>query len=243
VRGTGALVKAVGPGMPADGALQVNDTIVEVDGQPIELGEQAVAAVGARQPGDTVTLKVESAPGDPGRIETVTLTSRCAAMATEACTPEDEARPLLGVTLSNRDTTFDLPVKLSIDTKDVGGPSAGLALTLGIIDVLTPGSLTGGGRVAITGTIDAEGNVGPVGGLHQKTHLVLRERVPLFLVPAGEEGDDAVRLAEGSSTRVVPVRTLDEALAVLREHGGRTDVVAEEAAMRSGTTVGTAPAN
>jgi PDZ domain-containing protein len=248
VRGTGALVKAVfkdaeGRDLPAASALHVNDTIVEVDGHPIELGEQAVAAIGSRRAGDDITLKVQSSPGDPGRTEKVTLVSRCAAVKAGECPPGDADKPLLGVRLSNRDTTFDMPVKLSLDTKDVGGPSAGLALTLGIIDVLTPGSLTGGGHIATTGTIDADGNVGPVGGIRQKAHLVLRQRVPLFLVPAGEEAEEAQRYVQGSGTLVVPVKTLDEALNVLREHGGRTDVVAEEAAMRSGTTTPPAPAN
>jgi Lon-like protease len=241
VHSTGALVKRVdtdahGRELPAARVLRMNDTIVEVDGQPIELGEDAVKAIGAHRAGETVTLKVESAPDDPGRTETVTLASRCAALPEGQCAPEDADKPLLGVRLSNRDTRFDLPVNLSIDTKDVGGPSAGLALTLGIIDVMTPGSLTGGGHVATTGTIDADGKVGPVGGIRQKTHLVIREGVSLFLVPAGDEAAEAQRYAEGSGTRVVPVETLDEALAVLREHGGRTDVVNEEAAQRSGTT-------
>jgi PDZ domain-containing protein len=239
VRGSGALVKAIsrdadGRDLPAASVLRVNDTIVEVDGKPVQLGEEAVAAIAAHRPGDTVTLKVESAPGEP-RVETVTLVSRCAAVKVGECSAEDAAKPLLGVKLSNRDTRFDLPLKLSIDTKDVGGPSAGLAMTLGIIDVLTPGSLTGGSHVATTGTIDTEGNVGPVGGIRQKTHLVVRQGIPLFLVPDGE-AEEAARYAAGSDTMVVPVKTLDDALAVLREHGGRTEVVAEEAAMRSGTT-------
>jgi PDZ domain-containing protein len=241
VHGTGALVKRVDQDpqhrdLPAASVLKVNDTIVEIDGQPIELGEDAVAAIGAHKPGDTISLKVESAPDDPGRTETVTLASRCAALPEGQCSAEDAGKPLLGVRLSNRDTRFDLPVQLNIDTKDVGGPSAGLALTLGLIDVLTPGSLTGGAHVATTGTIDADGNVGPVGGIRQKTHLVVRQGIPLFLVPAGEEAEEAARYAAGSGTRVVPVTTLDEALAALRDNGGRTDVVGEEAAQRSGTT-------
>jgi PDZ domain-containing protein len=241
VHGTGALVKRVDKGrqgrdLPAASVLKVNDTIVEVDGQPIELGEDAVAAIGTHKPGDTITLKVESAPDDPGRTETVTLGSRCDAVLEGECAAGDVDKPLLGVRLSNRDTRFDLPVQLSIDTKDVGGPSAGLALTLGIIDVLTPGSLTGGGHVATTGTIDADGNVGAVGGIRQKTHLVVRQGIPLFLVPAGEEAEEAARYAAGSGTRVIPVSTLDEALTALRDNGGLTDVVGEEAAQRSGTT-------
>jgi PDZ domain-containing protein len=241
VRGTGALVKALykdadGHDLPAAAALKVNDTIVEVDGRPVELGETAVAAIGEKKPGDSITLKVQSSPGDPGRTETVTLASRCAAAKPGECPPGDQDKPLLGVRLSNRDTRFDMPLKLSIDTRDVGGPSAGLAMALGIIDVLTPGSLTGGSHVAVTGTIDADGNVGPVGGVRQKTHLALRQHVPLFLVPAGDEADEARRYAEGSNTLVVPVKNIDEALSVLREHGGRTEIVDSEAAMRSGTT-------
>jgi PDZ domain-containing protein len=241
MHGTGALVKALykdaaGRDLPAASVLKVNDTITAIDGKAVELGEQAVAAISTRRPGDTISLQVESAPGVPGRTETVTLVSRCAAVEAGECPAGDEDKPLLGVRLSNRDTRFDVPLELDIDTKDVGGPSAGLAITLGIIDVLTPGSLTGGGRVATTGTIDADGNVGEVGGILQKTHLVVRQRVPLFLVPEAE-AEEAKRYAEGSGTVVVPVKTLDEALAVLRDHGGLTQVVAEEAAARSGGTV------
>ena len=63
---------------------------------------------------------------------------------------------------------FDFPVKVDVDTAGIGGPSAGLAMTLAILDDLTPGDLTGGKRVAVTGTIDPEGNVGEIGGIEQK---------------------------------------------------------------------------
>jgi PDZ domain-containing protein len=248
VHGTGALVKAVGTGtagrtLPATGKLAPNDTIVAVDGQPVHLGEDAIALIGVHHPGDTVTMRVESYKDDPGHDVQATLASRCVGLPADAtCSPEDAAKPLLGVTLSNRDTRFDLPVDLVIDTKDVGGPSAGLAMTLGIIDVLTPGSLTGGRRIATTGTIDANGRVGEVGGVKQKTHLIMRQGVSLFLVPAAE-ADEAKGYAAGSGTTVVGVQTLGEALEVLRQNGGSTDIVGQEAAQRSGTTVPAVPAN
>jgi PDZ domain-containing protein len=245
MHGTGALVKKLdkdreGRDLPGASVLKVNDTIVEVDGQPVELGGDAVDAIGRHKAGDTITLKIESAPDDPGRVATVTAASRCVIIEGD-CPDEERDKPLLGVRLSNRDTRFEMPVKLGIDTRDVGGPSAGLALTLGIIDVLTPGSLTGGAHVATTGMIDAEGNVGPIGGIRQKTALVVREGIPLFLVPAGDEAETAQRYAAGSGTKVVPVATLDEALKVLRENGGRTDVVGEAAAARAGTTAPLGP--
>jgi Lon-like protease len=237
INGTGALVKEVRDGLPAASVLERNDTIVEADGVPIELGEDLVRVLSARRPGDTVSLRVESAPEDPGRTVTVALVSQCEGKAPgESCSAEEAAKPLLGVMLSNRDTSFVTPVDLRIETKDVGGPSAGLALGLGVIDVLTPGNLTGGRRVAATGTLDYHGTVGPVGGIKQKTHLVMRENIELFLVPAGEEYEEASRYAAGSATKVVPVQTLDDALNALRDHGGSTKVVEEVAAARSTTT-------
>jgi PDZ domain-containing protein len=240
VTGTGALVRQLfkgkdGGDLPSAAVLKPNDTIVAVDGQPVQLGDDAVKILAGKQPGDSVTLKVEASPDDPGREVTTTLVSHCAALPADQCTPEEQAKPLLGVSLVNRDTRFELPFKVDIDTKEVGGPSAGLALTLGLIDVLTPGSLTGGRPVATTGTIDPNGNVGPIGGVAQKTHLVVRNGIPLFLVPP-EDGEVAKKIAEGTGTKVVVVKTLDDALAALKENGGSTDVVAEEALARTGTT-------
>ncbi len=239
VTGTGAIVQAVGKGMPADNVLNKGDAITSIDGQPVTTKEQAITALSAKKPGDTVTMKVESAPGEPARDASATLTSYCtslqAADPPKACTDDDKAKPLLGVSLATRDTTFKLPFQLSIDTKDVGGPSAGLALTLGIIDVLTPGSLTGGKHVATTGTIELDGSVGPIGGIQQKTFLAKRSGVELFIVP-NDEYEDAKKYA-GDDMKVVAVGTLDEALKALADNGGSTDVVQQaSAAHGSGTT-------
>jgi PDZ domain-containing protein len=217
VTGTGAVVRGVGEGMPAEGVLVPNDTIVAIDGAPVTTATEAVDAIGAHDPGDTITLRIEpiSADGVKGepKDEVVTLGAR----------PDDESQALLGVSMGTRDTQFDLPVAISIDSQDVGGPSAGLALTLGIIDKMTPGSLTGGSRVAVTGTIDLEGNVGVIGGIQQKTYLVDRAGVEVFIVPA-DEADDARQFA-GPNLRIVGVRTIDEALDALAELGGDIDVV------------------
>jgi PDZ domain-containing protein len=208
--------------MPAAGVLETNDTIVAIDGEPVTTAGQAVDAIGSHRPGDTVTLRIEpiSAEGVPGepRDEVVTLGAR----------PDDADQALLGVSMGTRDTKFDLPVTIAIDSQDVGGPSAGLALSLGIIDVMTPGSLTGGKRVAVTGTIDLDGNVGVIGGIQQKTFLASRSGITLFIVPA-DEADDARRFAE-PGLEVVGVRTIDEALAALADNGGRVDVVEQAAA-------------
>jgi PDZ domain-containing protein len=268
VEGSGALVKSVAPGSPAAQVLKANDAIVAIDGSPVHLRDEAVAALGTHQPGDTVTMTIETAPGEPAHDVSATLVSRCTLNAgstpggspsptdtpttagstppgsattgsvapSDTCSAEDAAKPVLGVTLGTRDTQFKLPFSLAIDTKDVGGPSAGLALTLGIIDVLTPGSLTGGRHVATTGTINLDGSVGPIGGIRQKTYLAVRQNVELFIVPT-DEFADASRYAAGTGTRVVAVDTLDQALTALADNGGNTEVIQQAAAANApGTT-------
>ena len=81
----------------------------------------------------------------------------------------------LGIT-SQEFVTYKFPIDVKIDTQLVGGPSAGLAFTLAIIDDLTPGALTGGKRVAVTGTIAPDGSVGAVGGVEQKAITARHER-------------------------------------------------------------------
>jgi PDZ domain-containing protein len=237
VEGSGALIKHLEPGLPASKVLQVNDTVVAVDGQKVSLSDDLVTAIRAHKPGDTVTMQVQSAPDDPGRAVSVPLVSACATLKPgQTCTEEDNSKPLLGVQLGTRDTHFELPVTLNIDTKDVGGPSAGLALTLGVIDVLTPGSLTGGAHIATTGEIDLDGNVGPIGGIKQKTYLAMRSGVSLFLVPDGDEAVEAQGYAAGSGMRVIGVKTLDDALAALKTNGGSVDVINQAAAANAPAT-------
>ena len=124
---------------------------------------------------------------------------------------------MIGVSTFTRDLTFDFPVDVSIDSGRVGGPSAGLAFTLGILDALTPESVTGGARVATTGTMELNGTVGPVGGVHQKVVAASREGVDLMMVPSAEI-DEARRYA--GDLRIEPVDDLDGALAVLASLGG-----------------------
>ena len=102
---------------------------------------------------------------------------------------------------------------VTIDTGDLGGPSGGLAFALTLLDVLTPGELTNGQRVAATGTISPDGTVGPVSGIRQKTMAVRRAGVEIFLVPRAEY-DEVLALA--GDVRVVPVDTFDDAVNALQ---------------------------
>ncbi|MFI8227269.1 PDZ domain-containing protein [Streptomyces sp. NPDC085900] len=105
-------------------------------------------------------------------------------------------------------------VKVTLKLADVGGPSAGLLFTLGIIDKLdgngSGGDLTGGRNVAGTGTIDADGKVGAVGGVALKTQAARRDGATVFLVPKAECSDARSELPKG--LRLIPVTTLKSAV-------------------------------
>ncbi|OLZ69953.1 hypothetical protein AV521_16595 [Streptomyces sp. IMTB 2501] len=108
-------------------------------------------------------------------------------------------------------------VKVTLKLADVGGPSAGLLFTLGIIDKLhgdgSGGDLTGGRAVAGTGTIDADGKVGAVGGVALKTQAARRDGATVFLVPQDECADAKADLPKG--LRLIPVTTLKGAVSSL----------------------------
>jgi PDZ domain-containing protein len=205
-KGKGAQIVEVGNGTPADGVLHPDDTIVAVGDQPVATQSDAIRLLGAHTPGDTVQVTVVT--GSARRTVTVKL----------AANPGDKKRPLLGVTLRTKDPTFDFPYKVDIASERIGGPSAGLAFTLELLDVLTKGELTGGHKVAATGTMELDGTVGEVGGVAQKAVAVQEAGVQLFLVPKAEVAE--ARKHAGKHLRIEPVENLDDALRILAGFGG-----------------------
>ncbi len=205
-------------GTPAYYFLKDLDHIVEVDGQPVAVLDDLSAIVGAHEPGDVVEVVVERADGN--EFERVTGEVELIA------SPDDPERTILGfMPVDTR--TLEIPegMVVDFDTGSIGGPSAGLAFTLALIDDLTEGELTGGQQVAVTGTIQLDGSVGAIGGLHAKASAVMQMGVKYFLVPASqpETGPDSVAAARevvGDAVQIIPVATLEEALAVLAELGG-----------------------
>jgi PDZ domain-containing protein len=219
--GEGALVGAVAEGeFPAKGLLAPGDVITAVDTTPTHLAAEAIGALQRHKPGDTITLTVNKKDGTVAH-PVIRLGSRTDASCTVAVVTA--AVPCVGVTLGTKNHKFDYPFDVKIDTSNIGGPSAGLAFTLALIDELTPGELTGGRNVAVTGTIDIDGTVGDVGGVVQKTAAVRRSGAALFLVPPGEF-QEASKHA-GKHLKVVQVKTLADALAALRDNGGEAPVL------------------
>jgi PDZ domain-containing protein len=123
----------------------------------------------------------------------------------------------LGVSLETQQA-WHFPVNVRVRIPDVGGPSAGLSMTLGIIDKLSGGHLTGNRVVAATGTIDPEGDVGDVGGVAQKTIAVERAGATVFFVPPQEY--QAAMSKDTPQLHVYAVSSLDQALRILKRLGG-----------------------
>ncbi len=213
--GNQVVVRSTLPGLPAADVLRAGDIIREADGRPVNTNTDLREAVARHRVGDHVTLVVErnNAP--------VTLQVPVALQ---------DNRRVIGV---NIDDKFTFPFPVTVDTRGIGGPSGGLAMTLAIYDDLTPGDLTGGKRVAVTGEILDDGSVGEIGGIEQKAAAARAAGARLFIVPRCNEQLDppdvlasckkdlerAIKRA-GSKVKVVPVSTFQEALQVLRDNGG-----------------------
>ena len=204
-KGGGVLIADIEPKTPADGTLKKNDVILRADGQSLCLLGDLRTAISTHKPGERVALDVQRGKA---AVQTIKITTA----------GTKSGRPFIGVYAGSvKGSPCVIPFDVKIDTARIGGPSAGLAMTLGLLDRLTKGELTGGVPVAATGTIEADGSVGAVGGVKQKTHAVKAAGAKLFLVPV-----DEVKLAQptAGSMKVVGVRNLDDALRALRELGG-----------------------
>jgi len=201
--------------------LEVGDTIVSVEipsksagaVHGIRVVSDLSEALASSIPGDLVILKVRGigVPDDEVRTVEVELMA----------SPNDPTRTIIG--FNARDTrTVVLPVDVDFDTDRIGGPSAGLAFTLALIDELSPGELSPPGGVAATGTMAEDGSVGPIGALVQKAVAVRRSGAGLFLVPAmqPEAEIEAARRAVAGDVEIVTVESLGDALAALAERGG-----------------------
>lgn len=193
-------VDALSAGSPSKGALEPGDVILKVDSTAVATPDELRTAIGTHLPGQVVALSITRA----GKPMDVKVTTQPAA--------GDATRPVIGITVG---TAYAFPFAVDIDLRNVGGPSAGLMFTLGIIDKLTKESLTGGRTIAGTGTIDADGAVGPIGGIQQKLSGARAAGATVFFVPADNCSDAAKAKPKGM--QLVKVNTLDDALNALKD--------------------------
>ena len=199
LRPTGALIDEVVSGMPAAGKLEPDDVIVAIDGKPVRDRQDVSVAMSSRKIGQTVAMTVRRAKQTlVERMRTVTSGGK----------PQ---RAVVGIVVENA-VDIQLPVPVTIDAGNVGGPSAGLAFALEVLQQLGR-NVTHGHKIAATGEIYPDGSVGPIGGIKQKTIGAREAGVDAFLVPAGENARDARKEAGG--LRIIPVESFQQALHAL----------------------------
>jgi PDZ domain-containing protein len=202
-RDVGALVDSVEPGLPAVGKLEPDDVITAIDGHPIRSSAGVFAAMAKHRVGDVVRFTVRR--GTRTLVEAIRT-------ARSSSTP---TRPVVGI-LVEPAVDIHLPVQVRIDAGDVGGPSAGLAFALEVMEE-AGGNILHGHRVAATGEIFADGQVGPIGGVKQKTIGARDAGVDAFLVPAGDNAKVARKYA--GPLKIIAVHNFPQALHALATLG------------------------
>ena len=203
-------VEAILADSPAKGMLKHGDIILAVDGKRVSTADEAVKIIGQRDPGTEALLTV----GRQGQIQRVYVGT--------GPHPEDSTRAAVGILVSSS-FTYDLPLNIQIDSRNVKGSSAGLMFTLEILNQLDPTDLTGGQVIAGTGTISLDGTVGPISGIKQKLAAAQRGGAEYFLVPVENLASVQKALKRNTGIRIIGVHDINHALAILDDISRRNN--------------------
>ena len=198
-RPSGILVNTAIPNTDAVGKLLATDVIISLDGRPVRTFADLRTAIRKHKIGDVVRVGLRRGRG---------LTSVDVRLTKS---PDHPAVPALGVIVEQA-VNIKLPIAVRIDAGNVGGPSAGLAFALEVMEKLGR-NVDHGYRVAATGELATDGTVIPIGGVKQKTYGARLAKVDVFLVPAGDNARTARLYAKG--LRIVAVQNFQQALRAL----------------------------
>lgn len=210
-RPTTVVVHDVMEGSASEGLLQPEDLITAVAGEKVETPKEVQDAVRAKTPGETIEVTVERDGNE--RTESVELGEN----------PHEKGQPMLGILMTSEPAGG---ISVNYNLNDIGGPSAGMMFSLAVIDKLTPGALNGGKFVAGTGTINEDGEVGPIGGITHKIRAAEDDGAELFLAPGGN--CDAVTRVDTEHMTVAKVDNLAEAVQAMEDFAAGRDVPACE---------------
>jgi len=200
--GKGVRVESILPESHANGILQPGDVITALNGQPIQTTQDLIEKVSAQSGKSPIQLEVER---NQARME-LTVPLIQPAISTDT--------PKIGITIDSAGFDFKPPFPVSIVTQKIsGGPSAGLMFTLTVYNALSAQDLTGGRKIAGTGTINLDGTVGPIGGVKQKVPAAEATGARYFLCPVDNYAD-AVSVAR--TIKVIKIATVQDALDFLR---------------------------
>lgn len=200
-------ISSVAKASPSSGQLVAADFVKSVDGVKVATIEDLRAKVNAYDGAKPLEVQVERS----GELKTYQITP----------TKDETGAWRLGIMVGYK---YDFPVDVKLQLADVGGPSGGMMFALGIYDKLTPGALTGGEYIAGTGTINATGKVGPIGGIEQKMFGAQNSGAKYFLAPAENCNEVTGHIPDG--LKVFKVSTFDEALNAVSTIGKGADTSA-----------------
>ncbi|WP_235840492.1 PDZ domain-containing protein [Corynebacterium yudongzhengii] len=188
-------------GSPADGQIEANDIITAVDGEKVTEPSEVQDYVRGQAPGEEIELTVRR--GEKEIPVPVVLGE----------SEQEEGVAMVGILMSSQPVE---DIDVTYNLQEVGGPSAGMIFSLAVIDKLSPGTLTGDNRVAGTGTIDEDGNVGPIGGIVHKVDAAEDEGIELFLAPSANCTEATSR--DHGDMEIAAVDTLDDAINAMKAY-------------------------
>jgi len=199
IRENGVRVALVYGQTHAAGKLRPGDVIVAADHKPVRSSVDLHAIIARHSVGGVVAVTFVR----NGVTRTMNIRT--------SADPFDAKRAIIGFQPQPA-LRLNIPFQIKFDLGDVGGPSAGLAFALQILEERGR-DVDHGYRVAATGVIAPDGSVGPIGGVKQKTIGARQAHVDVFLVPAGDNYREARKYAHG--LRIIPVKTFQQALRAL----------------------------
>ncbi|MFP4015958.1 MAG: PDZ domain-containing protein [Halanaerobiales bacterium] len=194
----GAVIEDVLDNGIAKGKLQIGDIIIAVDEKEVRTNQDAIDIIREHDVGDEVKITVKRGE------ETLDYTMKTKELENHS----EESIPSIGVRILSK-VDYDFPREVIFHTENIGGSSAGGMFTLEIYNQLTENDITSGRRIAGTGTIDQEGNIGAIDGVEQKVIAAERNDAVIFLVPA--ENYEAAK-ETATTIEVVLIETIDDAI-------------------------------
>ena len=230
VSGDGVAVVRILPDTPAAQVLRPGDVIRAIDGRRITVEAELREAIAGTSVGTPLRLEVHR----DGEV-----------LEVEVAPEMIQGMPVIGILPQTLHPRVDLPVEVDVTTGPIGGPSAGLMIALTVYDKVLPDVDLAAGRViAGTGSISQDGRVGPIGGVGLKVLAADARGVDVFLAPVADLQSALAAVPAGSSLRVVPVETFDQARQALLESAGevsRTDRAEQASCPFRGEGQATAP--
>jgi len=204
----GVEVGEIAPESAADGVFEEGDVIKAFEEESVFFSADLVSMIQERQVGDVVSFLVER-NGDLIDLK-VTLGAR----------DDGDPAPIVGITIFTIGGRFDFPLEVDIESQNIGGPSAGMMFTITIIDELSEVDMTGGHRIAGTGTIESDGTIGAIGGIKQKVFGAMNVGAELMLVPERNFETAVEAAGENPEIELVSVETIDDALNAISAFAG-----------------------